>query len=88
MPKDFSFSSEDLDPIEAERIYEEEVGELTPREDMIDNGVIDNQVKSKEVLMQEMISHKQQYQETFSPKEAEEYFTKLHYIRDQYRYAK
>jgi len=42
---------------------------LSPREDMADDGIIQIQKKSKEVLIQEITSHLQNYQETFNEAE-------------------
>jgi hypothetical protein len=85
MPKSFDFSNKDLDPLEAVKIYKEETGEADVREDMEDNGKIDIQTSSKEVVWQEMTAIKQEYQETFSKEESEEYFKRLHAKRKEYR---
>jgi len=42
---------------------------LTPRQDMEDDGIIQNQTKSKEMIKQELTSHLQNFQETFNDAE-------------------
>jgi len=49
---------------------------LNPREDMEDDGIIQIQKKSKEVLVQELQSHLQNFQETFNETELNNWKTK------------
>lgn len=82
MPEFLGSSKKDKsDPLNAYKKYREEYGLDTAREDMKEDGVIDNQKKSTEMLLQEYISHRQNYRENFSEEDKNKYFIKLQKLR-------
>lgn len=76
-----SSRSDDKDPLDEFKKYKKKHGKDTAREDMEEDGVIDSQNKSKEILLQDYISHRDSFQETFNEEEKNEYFTKLKKLR-------
>jgi len=53
---------------------------LSPREDMADDGIIQNQKKSKEVLKQELTSHLQNFREDFNEVQRNQWIEKHNII--------
>jgi len=74
MPEDFS-------PSEKFERYNKKHPKKDVRSDMADDGKIQDQKKTSEILNQELISHKQNYDSNLEGKAAEEYFKKLGELR-------
>lgn len=78
----------DENPLKDYHDYRKEYKKDTAREDMKKDGKIDVQKRSAEVILQEIISHKQNEKETFSPEEHNEFYTKLKKLRHEWYAAR
>ena len=55
--------------------------EKTAREEIKEDGTIETQTKSAEIIWQELTAHKQNEKETFSKEEHNEYYKKMKELR-------
>lgn len=90
MPEYYGSSRSDgKDPGEEfKKFRQENPKEKEARKEMKSEGIISTQKKSKEMVWQELTAIKQEYKETFSEEESEEYFKKLHAKRLEYKNLK